>query len=245
MPFSHSFVQHHFYPILVDHSKELLAHTFSVFIHCSNLLDVEMIVASLRYRVRAYFFMAFALFGSGFLPFWSIICPRYLILSIRIHFSGPSLKLFSLILLNTFRTCFLCSSVFSLFISMSSKYATANSRPARIASMICLKWLGSTLSPNRRRLRAYTPQCVWMVKYLEHFSSTLTCRYASDKSILENVFPPLSLEKCLLEWEEDSYDLLNSHLGPLKKWHRLVFFSFLRTLWIIWIIHLFDHSEFL
>ena len=86
---------------------------------------------------------------------------------------------------------FLCGSVFSHFISISSKYAIADSRPASIVSMFCWKRLGVTFNPIRRCLRAYKHQCVWMVRYLEHFSS----RYVSDKSILENIFLPLSLGK--------------------------------------------------
>ena len=183
-----------------------------------------MHVASLRCPVRVYFLWLLPFLGWVFCPFDQLSVPDISLFPWNSHFSGPRLKPYLLILLNTSWICFLCWVVFSLFISISSKYVITISRLASKASMICWKRFGATFIPNGRRFRVYKPRCVWMVRYLEHSSSTLTCKYTPDKLILESIFPPLSLGKCLLGWEDDSYDLLNCHLGPLKNQHKLVFF---------------------
>ena len=64
--FSHSLVHHHFLPSYCSSVKELLAHTFSVCIYGSNLLDQEMVVASLCCPVRAYFLWLSLFLGRFF-----------------------------------------------------------------------------------------------------------------------------------------------------------------------------------
>lgn len=55
----------------------------------------------------------------------------------------------------------------------------ANSNPTSIVSMICWKSEGTTFKPKGSQFNLNKPLCLLIVRYLEHSSSILTCKYAS------------------------------------------------------------------
>lgn len=76
-----------------------------------------------------------------------------------------------------------CCRLVYFFMSMSSKYAPANSKPANLVSINQWKMIAATLTPNGSLLKPYRPLHLLMVNNFLHVSSTLFCRYAPDSSI--------------------------------------------------------------
>ena len=135
-----------------------------------------------------FFLITSVLSGSGLLPFSSIICSKYLIsFMMSSQFSEPSSRPYSSILWNTALIYFLCCLLFSLLIRMSSRCAVANSSPANIESITCWNKLAATFSSKGRRFSLKSPLCVLIANNFDHSSATFTCRYASDRSILEKI----------------------------------------------------------
>ena len=134
------------------------------------------------------FFIALDLDWTGFLPFASIICPKYLILDLKnSHLSKLCFKPYCFIFSTTCLTCLTCFYRLSLLINMS-RYAIAKSTSFNCVSMICCKMPGATSIPNGGPLNLNRP----LFKYFEHSSLTGIWRYVSNKSSFENAFPSIN-----------------------------------------------------
>ena len=73
---------------------------------------------------------------------------------------------------------------------MSSKRHIVNFTPNKTLSIIRWKMAGALETPNDKRLYRYNPLWVFMVRYFWELSSSSTCWYACDKSILLKALPP-------------------------------------------------------
>ena len=111
------------------------------------------------------------------------------------YFSELCLKPYSSISWNIALICFWCCLLFSHLDRMSFRHAVANSSPVKIVFITCWKKPGATFNPKGRRFSLKSPLCVLIAYNLDHSSSAFTCRYTSDRPILENTLPLFSQEK--------------------------------------------------
>ena len=141
------------------------------------------------------FLIPSAFSGSYLQLFSSIISLKYFIWFIKnLHLSEPSLKPYSFMIWNPALMCFLCCSLISLLNKVSSWYPGQIWCPLHIGT----SWnhVGTSFNSKGRRFSLKSPLCVLIANF-QHSLSTFTCRYASDRPILENTFHHLALRKYL------------------------------------------------